>query len=77
MGFALVRYNADGELDMSLAVATASSPHQSARAMPLGQSVVVQSDGKILVAGIGPGGSANMDFALVRYNSEGSLDTSW
>jgi uncharacterized delta-60 repeat protein len=39
-----------------------------------GNAVVLQADGKIVVAGgfHGPG-----DFALVRYNPDGSLDTSF
>ena len=36
----------------------------------------MQADGKILVAGYGYNG-LNYDFALVRYNSDGSLDTSF
>ena len=39
-------------------------------------SVTVQADGKILVAGWTAVGS-NTDFALVRYNVNGSLDTSF
>ena len=39
-----------------------------------GQSVTVQADGKIVVAGYSnSGGSTN--FAVVRYNTDGSLDT--
>ena len=40
------------------------------------QSVVVQPDGKILVAGSSSNNS-NLDFALVRYMPDGSLDTSF
>jgi uncharacterized delta-60 repeat protein len=42
----------------------------------LGHSVALQSDGKILVAGDSWNGST-FDFALVRYNADGSLDTSF
>lgn len=38
-----------------------------------GRSVTVQPDGKILVAGQTYNGS-NYDFALVRYNANGSLE---
>src|SRR4051812_25739223 len=41
-----------------------------------GHSVVVQTDGKILVAGETYNGS-NWDFALVRYTDNGSLDYSF
>jgi uncharacterized delta-60 repeat protein len=40
------------------------------------RAVAVQSDGKIVVAGNNWNGS-NYDFATVRYNSDGSLDTSF
>lgn len=38
-----------------------------------GQGIAVQADGKILVAGYRHNGG-NWDFALTRYNSDGSLD---
>lgn len=44
--------------------------------MDRAQAVVVQDDGKILVAG-SSSNNANLDFALVRYNADGSLDTSF
>ena len=40
------------------------------------RSVAIQSDGKIVAAGYSNNGS-NYDFALVRYNTDGSLDTSF
>ncbi|MCP4183640.1 MAG: DUF4347 domain-containing protein, partial [Hyphomicrobiales bacterium] len=40
-----------------------------------GRSVTVQSDGKILVAGASNTGGSDNDFALTRYNADGSLDT--
>ena len=39
-------------------------------------SMVIQPDGKIIVAG-GSGTIENLDFALVRYNTDGSLDNSF
>ncbi|MEA3341390.1 MAG: hypothetical protein U9R15_15605 [Chloroflexota bacterium] len=46
-----------------------------------GRAIVVQSDGKIVVAGYahdgGSGFGHGTDFALARYNSDGSLDTSF
>jgi hypothetical protein len=38
-------------------------------------SVAIQPDGKILVAGRVTGTNSNSDFALVRYNTDSSLDT--
>lgn len=70
--FALARYNADGSLDTSFGggiVATAVGLSDDK-----GRGVAVQTDGKILVAGFSRSG-INYDFALVRYNVDGSLDT--
>lgn len=73
--FALVRYNANGTLDTSFGgtgkVLTAVGvSHDYA------SSVTIQPDGKILVAG-NSDNSSNSDFAIVRYNTDGSLDTSF
>jgi uncharacterized delta-60 repeat protein len=71
--FALVRYNADGSLDASFdgdgIVTTAIGA-----ANDYAQSVIQQADGKLVVAGYSDNGS-NYDVALVRYNTDGSLDT--
>jgi uncharacterized delta-60 repeat protein len=71
--FALARYNANGTLDTGFGtggvVTTALGSNWDA-AYGLG----IQSDGKILAAGYSGNGS-NYDFALARYNENGSLDT--
>lgn len=72
---ALARYNPDGTLDPSFdgdGRVTSGFPELIGRAA----SVAVQPDGKIVVAGtaLHPGGR-HLDFALVRYNRDGSLDT--
>lgn len=71
--FALVRYNTDGTLDSEFGnggkVTTAIGSSQDE-----GTSAVVQGDGKIIVAGHSLNGG-DRDFALVRYNADGSLDT--
>ncbi len=73
--FALARYNANGSLDTSFdtdgKVTTAIGSSDD-----LGQAIALQSDGDIVVAGYSSNGS-NDDFALVRYNANGSLDTSF
>ena len=73
--FALVRYNADGALDP-----TFDSDGKVTTAIGSGRdrtgAVAVDSDGKIVVAGFSNNGSNN-DFALVRYNADGSLDTTF
>jgi uncharacterized delta-60 repeat protein len=73
--FALVRYNADGSPDpmfdgdgkLTTPVVGSSS---------VAASVALQADGKIVAAGFGANG-LNDDFALVRYNPDGSLDGSY
>ncbi|MBT2400221.1 DUF11 domain-containing protein [Streptomyces sp. ISL-100] len=68
--FALARYNADGSLDTGFGgdgtVTTSFNGEDTAR------GVAVQSDGRIIAVGNGAG-----DFALARYNVDGSLDTSF
>lgn len=74
--FALARYNADGSLDASFGtggrVVTAFGP-QSDKAY----AVLVQPDGKILVGGESVQATTGGDFALARYNADGSLDASF
>lgn len=73
--FALVRYNANGSLDAGFGnggkVTTAIGDSDDR-----GHGVALQSDGKIVVVGISNGPNYD-DFALVRYNINGSLDTSF
>ena len=73
--FALVRYLPNGSLDTGFGrggrVTTQVGIQDAALA------VTLQPDGKIVAAGyanIGPAGSLNFAFALVRYNTNGSLD---
>jgi uncharacterized delta-60 repeat protein len=75
--FAVARYNSNGSLDTTFGTngkVTTDFPGLAAVA----SSVVIQPDGKILVAG---GAFPNFtflgDFKLVRYNSNGSLDTTF
>src|SRR5262249_57713777 len=66
--FALARYNGDGTLDASFGtggkVTTDFSP------IDFANSLVIQPDGKIVVAGAS-NVSRGFGFALVRYNSNG------
>lgn len=73
--FALARYNANGSLDTSFnttgkVVTSIGSGRDDAR------DLAIQGDGKIIVAGFAQNG-ANYDFGLVRYNSNGSLDSTF
>ena len=69
-GFALVRLDADGSPDATFdgdgQVKTLFASFGGA------SSVVLQTDGKLVVAGVG-----DANFALARYNGDGSLDSSF
>ncbi|MDO9185301.1 MAG: T9SS type A sorting domain-containing protein [Bacteroidia bacterium] len=69
--FALVRYNSNGSLDNTFG--SSGKIITMIGSSDLGYSVAIQSDGKIVMAGESYSG-VNHDFALVRYNSDGSLD---
>jgi uncharacterized delta-60 repeat protein len=72
--FAVVRYNANGSLDTGFGTsgkavtAFASGPDRA-------YAIAIQPDGKILVGGEATITATGLDFALVRYNTDGSLDT--
>ncbi len=72
--FALARYNSDGILDSSFnsngKVITAIGPNRD-----IINEIKIQSDGKIVAAGYS--GEPNINFALVRYNANGSLDNTF
>ncbi|WP_405888775.1 calcium-binding protein [Streptomyces sp. NBC_01136] len=69
--FAVARYDTDGHLDTTFGgtgkVLTAFAEGA------IGNDMALQPDGRIVVAGYT--GSTRMDFALARYNTDGSLDT--
>jgi uncharacterized delta-60 repeat protein len=74
--FALARYNTDGSLDPSFGpdgtVMTDFGGGFAAFAQARG--IAIQVDGKIVAAGVG---GPSSDFALARYNTDGSLDPSF
>ncbi|MCF7785644.1 MAG: hypothetical protein K9N47_05945 [Prosthecobacter sp.] len=73
--FVVLRYNTDGTLDSSFGSGgKVVTPVGSSD--DLGQSVAVQGDGKIVVAGYSYNGSNN-DFAVLRYNTDGTQDSSF
>ena len=81
--FALARYNADGTLDDTFGEVVSGST-RSGKAITSFSSgndqayaVAVQSDGKIVVAGYATISATGQDFALARYNANGTLDTSF
>jgi uncharacterized delta-60 repeat protein len=78
--FELVRYNSNGSLDTSFGnggIVTTFFPEGS-----YAFDVALQSDGKIVAAGtvfvaFDPGEMSDTDFALARYNSDGTPDTTF
>jgi uncharacterized delta-60 repeat protein len=72
--FALARYNPDGSLDVTFdgdgKVITSFSGYATIN------SLAIQADGRIIAAGEAKNGS-NFDFALARYNSNGSPDNTF
>lgn len=74
--FALARYNVDGSPDNSFDTDGIVLTHINSSSYDRAKSIVIQNDGKIIVAGYSSIGS-NSDFALVRYNTDGTLDTSF
>ena len=75
--FAISRLNPDGSPDLTFngggAVITAFAGYADA----LPEAMTVQTDGKILVAGTVSIGAGNSDLALVRYWSDGTLDSTF
>jgi len=72
--FAVVRYNRDGDLDTGFGTGGKVTTPVNAGSDEA-YAVALQSDGKILVAGTTETTANSYDFALVRYNADGSLDT--
>lgn len=73
-GSSMIRYNADGTLDITFGtggkVSTGSYYEQTS-------VVAIQTDGKIVAAGSSLNPSSSYDLALTRYNSDGSPDTTF
>ncbi len=79
--FALARYNSDGSLDRSFD-GDGKVTTRFGTDFDQAQSVAVQADGKILAAGFSRSGGYNSantryDFAIARFNANGSLDGSF
>ena len=73
--FALVRYEPNGDRDPAFGsdgIVTTRFGDESAA-----QALAIQPDGRIVVAGIASHPERGWDFALARYNPNGSLDTTF
>jgi uncharacterized delta-60 repeat protein len=74
--FALARYNRDGLPDDSFGV-NGKVTTDFAGSTDMALSVAAQPDGKIVAAGFASVSGAGFNFALARYNRDGSLDDSF
>ena len=74
LDFAVVRYNSNGSLDNSFGVNGKITTQMGETDIP--RTLSVQTDGKIVVGGYS-GSGGKYDFAIVRYNSDGSLDNTF
>ena len=73
--FAAVRYNTNGSLDNTFDTDGKVTTKVKA-ADDFARSVAIEPDGKIVIAGE-TDNISNLDFAVVRLNTDGSLDTSF
>jgi uncharacterized delta-60 repeat protein len=74
--FALVRYNPDGSLDLSFGTGGVVTTDING-GDEYAQDILVQPDGKILVAGESYQLATSHDFVLARYDEQGDLDSSF
>jgi uncharacterized delta-60 repeat protein len=76
---AIWRYNSDGILDNTFDTDGIAVHHNAAGAgtHDLGFGITLNADGKILVTGYSINGDSNEDMVIWRYNSNGTLDTSF
>lgn len=78
-GLAVIRYNSDGTMDSSFGGAGIVVTTLEGLGWEQASSIVVQPDGKIVIAGyyVSSELPSDLDLAIVRYNSDGSLDSSF
>jgi len=76
--FVVVRFNVDGSLDTSFGGHQLSGGKQTTDfgGFDYGLAVAIQSDGKIVIAGT-TSNAWSSDFAIARYNIDGSLDATF
>ncbi len=68
--FALARYSAAGALSGIVTTDFNNGPD-------VAQALVIQSDNKVVAAGFSRNSTSSDDFALARYNTNGTLDTTF
>jgi uncharacterized delta-60 repeat protein/LPXTG-motif cell wall-anchored protein len=77
LDFSAVRYNADGTLDTTFGTGgKVTADFNNTGDNDFGRTVLVQSDGKILLVGHSEV-TGSIDFAAVRFNTNGTLDNTF
>ena len=74
--FALARYNIDGSSDSTFSGDGKLTTDITSKE-DFANVVAIQADGKVVAAGDSGVGGSNERFALTRYNSDGSLDSTF
>jgi uncharacterized delta-60 repeat protein len=74
--FAIARFNANGTLDTTFGGTGIVTTNMGSTSDSI-SAIAVQSDGKIVAAGEATRSGTGSDFALVRYNSNGTLDSTF
>jgi len=72
--FAVVRYNVDGTLDTTFNATGRVLTDFGIGSGDFASAAVIQSDGKIVLGGFSDASGIPYDFALARYNPNGTLD---
>ncbi len=75
--FGLMRYNINGSLDSTFGINGIVTTDIQPNADDAAQSVCIQNDGKIIVAGRSAASSSPYDIALARYTIDGNLDSTF
>jgi uncharacterized delta-60 repeat protein len=76
--FALARFDSNGSLDPTFGGGTGKVVTDLVDKQDCAYAVAIQTDGKIIIAGeTGPYTISGTDFAILRYNSDGSLDSTF
>jgi len=75
--FALARYNPNGTLDTAFSGDGLQTTDFLFGGFDEAHDVAIQANGRIVAVGVAEGGATGIDFGLARYNTNGSLDTSF
>lgn len=73
----LARFNANGTLDTTFGTNGVVVYNGSSNGYDTASSLALQSDGKLVAAGYRYDSGGNQDFLIVRFNANGSVDTSF